>query len=74
MPFWWELKVGVQSFSLTPRPPFWWRWTGRAAGILAVADSLKDTAKDAVSDLKMMKLTVTMITGGNARSAEAIAR
>ena len=46
---------------------------GKAVGILAVADSLKETAKDAVSELKRMNLKVAMITGDNARSAEAVA-
>lgn len=46
----------------------------KAVGILAVADSLKETAKDAISELKRMNLKVAMITGDNARSAEAVAR
>ena len=46
---------------------------GKIAGILAIADKLKDTAKDAVAELKKMKLSVAMITGDNARSASVIA-
>ena len=46
---------------------------GKIAGILAIADKLKDTAKDAVAELKKMKLRVAMITGDNARSASVIA-
>ncbi len=47
---------------------------GRISGILAIADSLKETAGDAVSELKKMNLKVVMITGDNGRSASAVAR
>ena len=46
---------------------------GKISGIFAIADKLKDTAKDAVAELKKMKLRVAMITGDNARSASVIA-
>ncbi len=42
-------------------------------GIIAVADQIKDTSKEAVSRLKKMGLAVYMITGDNARTAQAIA-
>lgn len=42
-------------------------------GIIAVADTIKDTSKEAVSRLKAMGLTVYMITGDNKRTAQAIA-
>ncbi len=46
---------------------------GRAYGVLAIADSLKKSAPEAVAELKKMKLDVVMITGDNARSAAAVA-
>ena len=46
---------------------------GRACGVLAIADRLKDSAPGAVAELKKMNLDVVMITGDNARSAAAIA-
>ncbi len=42
-------------------------------GIIAVADTLKDTAVKAVEYLKKMNLEVWMITGDNERTAKAIA-
>jgi len=42
-------------------------------GIIAVADQMKETSKEAVSSLKKMGITVYMITGDNARTAKAIA-
>lgn len=46
---------------------------GRACGVLAIADRLKNSAPEAVAELKKMKLDVVMITGDNARSAAAVA-
>ncbi len=46
---------------------------GKIAGLIAIADKLKDTAKEAIAQLQKMKLRVAMITGDNARSASAIA-
>jgi len=47
---------------------------GKAAGIIAVADILKENAKEAVERLQQMGVQVAMITGDNRRTAEAIAR
>jgi len=42
-------------------------------GIIAVADTVKETSKEAVSRLRAMGITAYMITGDNARTAKAIA-
>jgi Cu+-exporting ATPase len=47
---------------------------GRAAGIVAVADTLKETSGRAVQELKRLGIEVAMITGDNRRTAEAIGR
>ena len=48
-------------------------WDGEVRGVLGVADTLKDGAADTVRRLHAMGLQVAMITGDNARTAEAIA-
>ncbi len=47
---------------------------GKIEGLIAVADTIKETSKEAVAVLKKMGKDVAMITGDNERTAKAIAR
>ena len=47
---------------------------GRAAGILALADTVKESSRRAVATLQQMGIEVWMMTGDNRRTALAIAR
>lgn len=46
---------------------------GRFAGLVAVADTIKESSREAVKRLKAMGIKVGMITGDNRRTAQAIA-
>ncbi len=47
---------------------------GRLAGLLAVADPIKATTRDALAELRRLGLEVVMATGDNRRTAESVAR
>ncbi|WP_346935150.1 heavy metal translocating P-type ATPase [Clostridium sp.] len=47
---------------------------GNLAGIIAVADTVKGSSKNAIESLHKMGIKVAMITGDNKRTADAIAK
>ena len=47
---------------------------GRAAGLIAVADPIKQTTEAAIAGLHREGLRIIMLTGDNRRTAEAVAR
>jgi len=47
---------------------------GKYAGLVAVADTIKETSREAVARLKEMGIEVVMMTGDNERTAQAIAK
>jgi Cu+-exporting ATPase len=76
-----ERKVFLNGFlekaehlSSEGKTPMFLAVDGEAAGIIAVADTLKENSKEAVEGLHRMGLEVVMLTGDNQRTAKAIAR
>jgi Cu+-exporting ATPase len=47
---------------------------GKAAGLIAVADTIKSTTPAALDALRALKIRIVMLTGDNRTTAEAIAR
>ncbi|WP_327094610.1 heavy metal translocating P-type ATPase [Nocardia vinacea] len=48
-------------------------WDGKARGVLVVADAVKPTSAEAISQLKALGLNPIMLTGDNIAAAKAIA-
>ncbi|MFK0280275.1 heavy metal translocating P-type ATPase [Streptomyces sp. NPDC090499] len=49
-------------------------WDGKARGVLAVADAVKETSVEAVRELRALGLTPVLLTGDNRTVAESVAR
>ncbi|MET8897150.1 heavy metal translocating P-type ATPase [Streptomyces albogriseolus] len=49
-------------------------WDGVTRGVLAVADTVKETSAEAVRELRALGLTPVLLTGDNRAVAEAVAR
>ncbi|HPU63530.1 MAG TPA: heavy metal translocating P-type ATPase [Mobilitalea sp.] len=56
------------------KTPMYIAVSGNLAGIIAVADTVKDTSKKAIEQLHRMGIKVAMITGDNRKTAQAIAK
>ncbi len=63
-----------ESLSEEGKTPMFVAVDGRVAGVIAVADTLKPGARDAIAELHRTGIEVVMLTGDNRRTAEAIAR
>lgn len=76
-----ELGIDVTGFAKTAerlgnegKTPLYTAVDGQLASIVAVADPIKSSTPAAISALHQLGLKVAMITGDNARTAQAIAR
>ena len=68
------LEQRADELAADGKTPIYIAIDGRAAGIVAVADTVKPESVDAIRRLRALGLEVLMITGDNERTAEAIAR
>jgi heavy metal translocating P-type ATPase len=68
-----ELEVIAARLEDQGRTAFFVARDDTALGVLAVADTLKDGARELMADLRRMGVEVAMVTGDNARTAHAVA-
>ncbi len=68
------LEADAEALAAAGKTPMYVAVDGRAAGIVACADTVKEDSRSAIARLKEHGLEVAMITGDNRRTAEAIAR
>jgi len=69
-----RLQAEATKLADDGKTPMYVAIDGKPAGIVAVADTVKEDSKEAIRTLKGMALEVVMITGDNERTARAIAR
>ena len=69
-----DLETKSETLANDGKTPMFVAVDGKAAGIIAVADTVKEDSKGAIAALHQMGIEVVMITGDNRRTAEAIAR
>ena len=69
-----QLEEKSKSLADDGKTPMFVAVDGKAAGIVAVADTVKEDSAEAIKALQGMGIEVVMITGDNRRTAEAIAR
>jgi len=68
------LEEKSRSLADDGKTPMYVAIDNKAAGIVAVADTVKEDSAEAIQALQGMGIEVVMITGDNRRTAEAIAR
>ncbi|MEW5939847.1 MAG: HAD-IC family P-type ATPase, partial [Chloroflexota bacterium] len=69
-----SLEEKSKSLADDGKTPMYIALDGKVAGILAVADTVKEDSAEAIQSLQKLGIEVVMITGDNRRTAEAIAR
>ncbi|MBX9584969.1 MAG: copper-translocating P-type ATPase [Gemmataceae bacterium] len=69
-----ELEASAARLADEGKTPLLVAVDGRPAGVLGVADTVKEDSAAAVRALKAMGVEVVMITGDNERTARAVAR
>ncbi len=68
------IRVDVERLQAEAKTPMIVAVDSEVAGVIAVADTLKENSAEAIADLHRMGLKVAMITGDNQKTAEAIAK
>ena len=69
-----QLKQSADALSSEGRTTMFFAAGNRPLGIIAVADTIKSDAKQAIAELRQMGIKTVMITGDNERAARAVAR
>lgn len=69
-----ELEEQADAFADEGKTPMYLAIDGKVAGLIAVADTLKENSVQTIRALKKMGIEVAMITGDNTRTANAIAQ
>ena len=69
-----DMKTKAEKLAQEGKTPLFFAADGKLAGIIAVADTMKEDSAQAIRELKNMGIHVVMLTGDNERTAEAIGK
>jgi len=69
-----NIQQDVDRFAEEGKTPVYAAMNGTLAGLVAIADPLKPSSREAVDRLHMLGYQVAMLTGDHPRTAEAVAR
>ncbi|MDI6897015.1 heavy metal translocating P-type ATPase [Methanocella conradii] len=69
-----EMEEAFDRLSAEGKTPMYVSVDGKPAGVVAVADTIKEGSREAIAELKKLGIEAIMVTGDNRRTAEAIAR
>ena len=67
-------RLQAEALSQAGKTPLYFACDGALAGVIAVADPVKPDSAQAIKELKTLGIQVVMITGDNARTAEAVGK
>ena len=69
-----DFKEKAEALAQSGKTPLYFSRGGKLIGVIAVADVIKEDSPQAIRELQNMGIHVVMLTGDNARTAEAIGR
>jgi Cu+-exporting ATPase len=69
-----ELREAADNAEADGKTAVWLAVDGRLRAVIAVSDTIKQTSRAAVSELRDLGLTPVLLTGDNSRAAHAVAR
>ena len=69
-----DMRAKAEALAEQGKTPLYFAEGGALAGIIAVADVIKEDSPRAVQELRNMGIRVVMLTGDNQRTADAIGR
>lgn len=69
-----DMKALGERLADEGKTPLYFAFDGRIAGIIAVADVVKEDSGQAISELKNMGIRTVMLTGDNRRTALSVAK
>ena len=67
-----QIKQTAEAFAEEGKTPLFFTKEGKLAGVIAVADVIKEDSSQAIRELQNMGIHVVMLTGDNERTAKAI--